>query len=403
MSELRSHQPFALARRFKRHVARKLKQFADPKETVVSLKPAEDSKGYVLLSYILDPFLLKPGEPVSHAHTNRWESFQIARTFVDLGYSVDVIDFLNETFYPTKQYSVFVDTRCNFERLAASLNSDCLKIMHIDTSHALFKAAAESRRLLELQQRKGATLVARRFEWPNLAIEHADCATVLGNEFTLGTFRYAKKPLYRVPLSNPFVYPWPDGKDFEACRKRYLWFGDRGMVHKGLDLALEAFAEMPAYHLTVCGPVAKEQDFERAYYKELYETANIETIGWVDVASPKFLEITRRCIGLIYPSCSEGQAGAVITCLHAGLIPVISYESGVDIHDFGIVLHTCSIAEIQNSVRQLSGLLAKQLEQMARKAWHFARANHTRETFAREYRNAVEKILRRDAVSPPLE
>ena len=35
------------------------------------------------------------------------------------------------------------------------------------------------------------------------------------------------------------------------------------MVHKGLDLVLEAFAGMPEYHLTVCGPVAKEKDFER--------------------------------------------------------------------------------------------------------------------------------------------
>ena len=393
MTNVSTQTSRALAGRLKRGAVRKIKQLSDPKEKVVSLQPAGASKGHVLLSYLIDPFLLKPGEAVTHAHTNRWESLQIGQIFLDLGYSVDVIDFMNETFQPQKEYSIFVDTRYNFERLASSINPDCLKIMHIDTSHAIFKAAAEWRRLLDLQQRKGVSLTARRFEWPNQAIEHSDCATVLGNEFTMGTFRFAGKPMYRVPLSNPFVYDWPQGKDFDVCRKRYLWFGARGMVHKGLDLALDAFAQMPEFHLTVCGPVSQERDFEEAYYKELYETPNIETIGWVDVGSPKFLDIARSCVALLYPSCSEGQAGAVITCLHAGLIPVISYESGVDVHDFGNILRTSSIPEIQSSLRSLSDLPPNRLEQMARSAWEYARANHTRETFSREYRAAIEKIL----------
>jgi hypothetical protein len=92
---------------------------------------------------------------------------------------------------------------------------------------------------------------------------------------------------------------------------------------------------------------------------------NIETIGWVDVASPRFLEITSRCVGIFFPLCSEGQCGGVVTCMHAGLIPVISYESGVDVHDFGMILPDCSVAEIQNAVRRVSALPTSQLEQMA--------------------------------------
>ena len=228
---------------------------------------------------------------------------------------------------------------------------------------------------------------------PNLAIEYADCATVLGNEFTLDTFRYAKKPLYPVPIIPSASYPWPEGKDFEACRKRFLWFGSGGLVRKGLDLVLEAFAAMPDFHLTVCGPVCGDKDFERAYRTELYETANIETVGWVDIDGPEFRDICRNSVAMIYPSCAEGQCGGVVTCMHAGLIPVISYESGVDVHDFGMILPDCSIQEIQNAVRRVSNLPASQLEQMARGAWEYARANHTREKFAQEYRKAVEHIL----------
>jgi glycosyltransferase involved in cell wall biosynthesis len=372
----------------------KLRPVTDPDKRVISFKPLANSKGNVLLSYFPDFFLSRPGQVLpTNTHSRYWESLLMGRTFLDLGYSVDVIHWENQSFYPWKNYNVLIDVRWNLQRLATEVGRDCLKIQHIDVCHILYQNAAESRRLLDLQQRKGFTLQPRRFELPNLAIEYADCATVLGNEFTMNTFGYANKPLYPVPIIPSASYPWPEGKDFGACRRRFLWFGSGGLVRKGLDVVLEAFAGMPDFHLTVCGPISEEQDFERAYQKELYETPNIETVGWVDIDGPKFKDLCRTSVAMIYPSCAEGQCGGVVTCMHAGLIPVISYESGVDVHDFGMILPDCSIEEIQNAVRRVSALPASQLEQMARGAWEYARANHTREKFAQEYRKAVEHIL----------
>ena len=371
-----------------------IRQLNSSHTKVVSLEPASGSKGNVLLSYVIRPFLLKPDEPLPIDHTNYWESLQIAKTFLELGYNVDVISEHNTTFYPTKDYAVFVGHRLNFELIAKLLNKDCLKILHLDTAHSLFLNAAEAHRLLQLQRRKGCTLRPRAFDWPHLAIEHAHCATILGNEFTIRTFSYACKPVYRIPISTPFLYPWPESKDFEACRNRYLWFGSRGFVRKGLDLVLDAFSEMPEYHLTVCGPIdGEEQDFVRAYHKELYETPNIKTVGWVDIDSSKFLEIMNDCNGLIFPSSCEGQSGGVVTCLHGGLIPILSYESGVDIDDFGLILKSCSIDEIKNAIRNISSRPPQELERMARSAWEFARANHTRERFAEEYRKTIVAVL----------
>jgi glycosyltransferase involved in cell wall biosynthesis len=208
----------------------------------------------------------------------------------------------------------------------------------------------------------------------------------------LRTYQHTNKPLYRLPVSTTIQLPSPKDKDFDACRNRFLWFASGGMVHKGLDLALEAFAGMPAYHLTVCGPVQREKDFEQAFYKELYETPNIHTIGWVDTASPTFAEITSKCVGLVYPSCSEGQSGAVVECLHAGLVPIVSYESGVDVHDFGVTLKTCSIEEIRDEVQRMAKLPPQEIKRMACAAWKFARANHTRERFAEAYQKVIDQI-----------
>lgn len=57
---------------------------------VVSLKPKQPSQGNVLLSYRIEPFLLK-SDNLPNNHTWYWECRQIAQTFLDLGYCVDVI------------------------------------------------------------------------------------------------------------------------------------------------------------------------------------------------------------------------------------------------------------------------------------------------------------------------
>ncbi len=360
---------------------------------MISLQPNKPAVGNVLISYVVDPFTLKPGESLPTSHTQHWECLQMAKTYLDLGYNVDVIWFYNDVFIPKKHYTFFIETRWNLQRCIPFLNQDCIKIFHSDTAHILFHNAAEANRLLGLQQRRGITLSPRRFEQPNKAIEYADCATVLGNEFTMNTFKYANKPLYRIPISAPTLYPWSD-KDFAACRKNFLWFGSGGLVHKGLDLLLDAFSQMPDKHLTICGPINKEKEFEAAFYKELYQTPNIHTVGWVDVTSQKFLDIVNSCVATVYPSCSEGGGGCVINCMHTGLIPIVSYESSVDVSDdYGVILKENSVEEIKKSIENISQLNPSELEQMALFSWEFVRENHTREKFTQVYRETVEKIM----------
>lgn len=376
-----------------RELKQKLKVAIFREKDFVSITPDSKIKGRVLLSYLIEPFLLKPNQPMPNFHTNYWECLQIAKTFINFGYKVDVISYKNEKFIPKHKYSYFIDIYKNMERLSPILNHDCVKILHITGAHWLFNNQATYKRLLALQQRRGVTLVPTRIGEPNLGIEHADYATILGNKFTIDTYSYAKKPIYRIPISTNVQYPWLEDKDYESCRHNFLWFGSSGMVHKGLDLVLEAFAKMPEYHLTVCGSVNNEKDFENAFYKELYQTPNIHTIGWVDVSGSKFLEIVKNCIGLIYPSCSEGGGGSVINCMHAGLIPIVSYESSVDVMDFGFILADSSIEEIQNYIKTVSHLPLKELKLRARKSWEFAVNTHTCDNFSQEYQKFITHVL----------
>lgn len=365
---------------------------------VVSLKSPALKNGNVLLSYLISPFLLRPDETFPLTHTNYWECFEMAQTFLDFGYDVDVINWDNKNFIPKENYSILIDIHLNLERLAPLLNQDCIKILHITGSHWLFQNQAEYTRLLALQQRRCATLSPQRIVPPSLGIEYADYGTMVGNQVTLSTYSYAGKEIYTIPVSTNILFPWQENKNPDKCRNKFLWLGGSGMVHKGLDLVLEAFSQNPEFQLTVCGPIDNEKDFKNAFYTELYQTDNIKTVGWVDINSEFFQELINDCVGLVYPSCSEGCAGSVITCMHAGLIPIVSYQSGVDIFDFGIYLEECTSNNIIKALKKLSSLSSQQLIFMSRKTWEYAREHHTRDNFSLEYKKAVASILKKRGI-----
>ena len=362
-------------------------------ERCVSLNPEGAPKGWVLLAFILDPFLVENEASISNAHQHDLVSYLMARIFLQYGYGVDVIDYRNHRFVPKKKYTFLVSARTNLERLKAKLNPDCVTIAHLETSHFLFNNHAAYRRALDLLKRRKRVVTGWKNVEHNLAIEHADFATLMGNDVTAETYRYAGKPLYLLSGTSVYTYPWDEKKDFSVCRNRFMWLGSDGLVHKGLDRVLEAFAVTPECHLTICGPIERDKGFLKIYEKELYHTSNIETLGWVDNGSDRFRELLRNTVALVYPSCAEGKSGAVLTCMQGGIIPIVSRESGVDVHDFGLVLQDSSIEEIISKVKDVSSMSAIELEQRSRRCWEHARKYHTRERFEEEYRQIIGEII----------
>lgn len=360
---------------------------------LIRLSPDVVAKGHVLISYIIESFTTDPNHPVFRSHTHYWETRQMVNTFLELGYAVDLISYRNTSFRPQRNYDFFVSARTNFDRIAALLNDSCVKVVHLDTAHWITNNYNAYGRLSDLVQRRNVALTGSiRLIEHNSAIENADLATILGNTFTIESYAYANKPVYRIPISSPVAYDWQE-RDISAIRNNYLWFGSSGFVHKGLDLALELFADLPDHQLFVCGPFDMEKAFLQEFHRELFETENIHPVGWVDVNDVKFKEILDRCLGIIYPSCAEGGGGSVITCMHAGVIPVASYQASVDIKDNGIILQDSSPAEMRKQVTTLSSLPARELEDMSRETWEFASSVHSKASFAEKYKEFVVNKL----------
>ena len=153
---LRRYKPYTVASEIKA-VLKKHLNGADNGNRQISLKPEGLSRGHVLFSYATDAFLSEANQPISlgqsppqrvyqfagasyhdtsYSHPAYWESLQMARTFLDFGYCVDVINAVDAANLGRKKhYAFFVGHRYNFVRIAQRLNTDCVKVLHCDMAH----------------------------------------------------------------------------------------------------------------------------------------------------------------------------------------------------------------------------------------------------------------------------
>ncbi|HRJ72965.1 MAG TPA: glycosyltransferase [Terrimicrobiaceae bacterium] len=359
---------------------------------VITLKPEGTPRGVVSFSYITWPFVEGINAPRAMGHTNPFECVNMAESYREIGYEVQVVDYTNRDYVPPPECRVAIDIHSNLERWDKILPRDCLRVLHATGSHWLLWNHAELTRLSAIRDRKGIALSPRRHVEPSRGAEVADHITILGNEYTINSFRFAGKPITRIPLSSAVEHDWPEGRDFEKARRKFLWLGSYGMVHKGLDLVLDAFAGMPDLELTVCGRPEKEEDFHRLYEKELRKTPNIRHAGWMDMTTPAFVELARTHASIIYPSAAEGGAGSVLHAMHAGMIPLTTWESSVDLGDFGVAIARGDVESVQAAARRLAGMTAEEVGQRARAAYDHIRSAHTRPLFAANYRRFAKEL-----------
>jgi len=362
------------------------------KRPVVRLDPVGRRRGVFSLSYIAWPFRDGWDSPKARGHTNAFECVAIAEAFRSCGLAVEVVDHDDADYVPPADCIVAMDIHSNLERWDPFLPAGCIRLLHATGPHWLGWNHGELARLVAVRDRKGIALAPRRQVSPSRGVEVASRVTVLGNQYTIDSFGFAGKPVTRVPISSAYRFEWPSGRNLEDARRRFLWVGSYGMVHKGLDLALDAFAGMPDLELTVCGRPEKERDFFRLYEKELRHTPNIRFHGWIDMGAPDFLEIARTHSAIVYPSSAEGGAGSVIHAMHAGMAPIVTTEASIDCGSFGSPIAAGDVASVQAAVRRYAELPAPEVEARARGAYEHVRAHHTQELF-RENINALARQI----------
>ncbi len=348
-----------------------------------------------LLSYITTPFRLSGDDPRSVQFSNIGIARSIVRVLNGLGYIVDVVEWTDARFLPRRDYDLFIGHGGhNFERIAHNLSSDTVKIYFSTGCYWRFHNERELARFADLKRRRGVSLCPDRLitaseEWANSNTNGIIC---LGNEFIRTT--YCKFPVV-FSLNNA---AYPDDhydiatKDFAFAHQNFLFFAGDGNVHKGLDQLLEVFPQVNA-HLWICQDI--RPDFYEVYRHELKDYQNIHLVRSVPMRSTQFYCLVDTCAYVILPSASEGCAGSVVECIHQGLIPVVSRESGIDTSDYGITLNTSSVEEIIEIVQNLLQRPPEWVKEMSSRTRKAAVTDFSENAFLRKMKSAIQAVIKR--------
>jgi glycosyltransferase involved in cell wall biosynthesis len=340
------------------------------------------------------------GKQLDKGHIAAWQNFNISRTFLELGFVVDVMNWYDHVNRPSKNYDVFIDVMANLERLSEHVGKNCIKIFHPMFAHWLVHNANTYARHSNLLRRRGVSLFPRRLMPPNNSAEIADFIILRGGPFGNATFKHSPAQIYHIPQLHPFGIDEFLNREMENCRRRFVWLGGKGCVHKGLDLTLEVFKDLPECELYVCGQISGEPDFESMYRRELYETPNIHTIGWIDTTSQHWKQIALRCAGIISPTASELSCGSVICAMRNGLIPVATNEASVDLAEIGVQIQDGSLSSVREAVCFLRDQKPERILKLSQAAYDAAHVRYGRKKFLEAYRKTISNILGIEPLEP---
>lgn len=346
-----------------------------------------------LVSYLAEPTLLEADDEQLLGHSNKWESREITRLLLELGYCVDVVEWTDDDFAPQEEYALLFDIYTNLGRLAQRLPK-ALKLLHLTGAYAPFNNQSEQRRAREFQERNGVTYPLQRqvgdVEGYHRSLEMAHHCSLIGNEITLSTFPEAyQSKIKLVTVSASWIGWSKKPREFVPPEREYLWFFGGGAVHKGLDLALDAFLNQEKLKLNVVGNIGTEKEFLRFYQPQIKDSSSVQFHGFLDPSQKSFREVARRCFAFIAPSCSESISTAAATCLQIGLYPLVSRETGITLPEAAVIyLEELTPEAVLRAAERAYDLPESELRKAIGASQHMARTKYSREAFTlsmREY------------------
>ncbi|MGA2082519.1 MAG: hypothetical protein ABSH53_18165 [Holophaga sp.] len=356
----------------------------------------------VLVSSLDRPFR----KGIHYKHNNLFESLEMAQVFHELEHQVDVVNYDSRAEIDYTRYQVVFGSGPPLERVFLQEHICRPRtILYLCGAYPSVNNRASLDRLQVVHRGRDVWLAASaRLGDPGVGVERVvDGLIVLGNAVTAEPYRAAtSRPVHQLPLLFLQTVDPEEilrARDLSLARNHFLWFAGTGLVHKGLDLVLEAFARHPGLHLHVFGAIDSEPGFVEAYRKELRETPNVHVEGFLALESPAFRAALLASAFVICPSCSEACNSSVLNiCGNGGNLPVLTRQNGIDLDDFGILVRDTTVEAVEAALAEAAALTGAELDRRLRRCAAFFQREHSRERFHLRMKEAVQAIL--DAPGP---
>lgn len=346
----------------------------------------------VLISYITAPF--EKNIDGKSFHTNQKEAIQILQVFIARNFAIDICHCLEEFAIPEmtqKKYDVIFGFGKPFME-SCRANPHAVKIIYCTEAYPDFVKKQERQRLAYYHERYGKEIQVSRhgkFYLPE-HFQGADFLLYKGNHVTGDTFSSLKNIKAFFPIAPaPFVngqYQFSE-RNLAKTKRNFVWFGSYGAVHKGLDILIDIFNQHPEWQLSVCG-LWKE---EIPLLPEM--KSNIRVHGFMDTSSEEFIELVNSHSFVVLSTCSEGMSSGVLTCMVHGLIPLVSYEAGIDLNDKEQYFPDFQLKSIEQKLQQWSEKDEAALTQLHRETFEQSRKNYNLDVFTATFDRHLQSCL----------
>ena len=357
----------------------------------------------VLLCHLPEAFSVKQ---LPKHHSNLTECSIIAQCFHRLGYSVDCSSRANTTIDYSPYDIVFgISGNAFLGSYSAVAKKDILRIYYSVGAQTCFNYRMTTCKNIDFFQRHGKWLLGSYRYIPGSGINYyethfADAVLCLGDEYVLQQFvenddikdKYRQLPGFYFSTVKP-----DENKNFEKCRRSILWFGSVGLLHKGLDIAIDFALLHPEFNLHICGSSSVETDFWNYYMPKIKSKSNIIIHGFVNIESEEYANVLANCGILLNPSLSEGGAVSVLNVLGNGaLLPVYSRATGIDLENVGVVVEDITYKKFEEALLHVDSM---SVDDFSAKAWavhRLVRDNYTIEKYEERMYNHIRDIIEKN-------
>lgn len=324
-------------------------------------------------------------------HVNILHEFQMLNVFIEQNYIIDLYSCSQYTPQILKKdsYDIIIGFGHNYSDLCV-LNPLALKILFVTENAPWIVKQKFSERLEYYKQRHNNIpyTISRTQFYNQHMFEISDIGIIMnGYHNYMGMKDYFNKS-YQInvnALFNPQINNIPQ-KSFHNIKKNFVWFGSNGLIHKGLDILIESFAQLPDYTLNIYGAPTKE-------IKQFTIPKNVKIHSNINVYSEQFInDVIKENTYVISLSCSEGMMSGVATCMVHGLIPITSIETGFDNFPHNIPLKSYKISDVVETLKSITKIDEITLQQLSHKTYMYSKREYSLEYFTHRFKTIMNDI-----------
>lgn len=299
-------------------------------------------------------------------HPNLIHQVAMMNVLSKLGYCIDVYYCgsdkigIPESMYANK-YDIILGFGIQYIQLC-QVNPNAIKILFITENAPWVVREKYDRRLTYFHERHPNIILQdspRTDFYTNEMFEISDCGIAVTGSHNLSCIQERLPNVYRLDVNGLFnkSFNVSASKNHSITKSHFVWFGSRGFVHKGLDVLIDAFAELPQLSLDVYG-------IDQSEYTGIEMSENVSICGCVNVMDDEFINsVVNKNTFVVSLSCSEGMQTGITTCMMHGLIPIVTKECGVDDHDDILYFDNFDLESVKATLLSASMISTEQIRE----------------------------------------